>query len=284
MRMLNRLGWAEGITLEAYDLRIGIRISEMGLCDRVRPSIPYGAAEIPNCEVDHLFSILVSPGTRFLDAESMNCIIYSDVRPIARVTGFGAVANVLEDTLELLIGEFARERIFVHAGVIGWRGKAALFPGPSFVGKSRLVAALIAAGAQFYSDEYAVLDSDGQVHPFARPLSIREDDAQCGQPVRAEEIGRGGTGTEPIPVGLVVFSTFEEGASWDARRLSPGEATLKLLKNTLPARRRPQEALQSLGVVAERAVALEVVRGEAENAAARILDLMDRQAGASRFT
>jgi hypothetical protein len=276
MRMLNRLGWAEGITVESYDLRIGIRTSERGLRARVRPAIPYGAAEIPNCEVDHLFSILVSPKTRHLDADSMNCIVYSDVRPIARVTGFDDVVKVLGDSLQLLIGEFARERIFVHAGVIGWRGRAALFPGPSFVGKSRLVAALIAAGAQFYSDEYAVLDSDGLVHPFARPLSIREDDAQCGQPVRAEEIGRGGTGTEPIPVGLVVFSSFEKGASWDARRLSPGEATLKLLKNTLPARRRPQEALQSLGVVAERAVALEVVRGEAEAAAVRVLDLMDR--------
>ena len=64
--------------------------------------------------------------------------------------------------------------VFLHAGVIGWRDRAFVFPGPSFAGKSTLIAELVRAGATYYSDEYAVVDEDGRVHPYARALQMRQ--------------------------------------------------------------------------------------------------------------
>jgi hypothetical protein len=42
-----------------------------------------------------------------------------------------------------------------------------VLPGKSFAGKTTLVAALVRAGAEYWSDEYAVLDANGDVHPYA---------------------------------------------------------------------------------------------------------------------
>ena len=58
-----------------------------------------------------------------------------------------------------------------------------------------LVRAVVEAGAVYYSDEHAMLDEVGRVHPYARPLPFRPPE---GRPVdlRAEALG-GVVGTEP---------------------------------------------------------------------------------------
>src|SRR5207247_125098 len=61
-----------------------------------------------------------------------------------------------------------------HAGAVAHRGRIALLPGQSFAGKTTLTAALVELGALYYSDEFAVLDADGLVHPYAKDLSIRD--------------------------------------------------------------------------------------------------------------
>jgi len=83
------------------------------------------------------------------------------------------VFEAFETDLQLYVAEMAPRRLFVHAGVVGWRGQAIIIPGRTFTGKTTLVAALVKAGATYYSDEYAVLDVRGRVHPYARPLGIR---------------------------------------------------------------------------------------------------------------
>jgi predicted ATPase len=40
----------------------------------------------------------------------------------------------------------APRRVFVHAGVVGWKGQAILVPGRSYSGKTTLIAALMKAG------------------------------------------------------------------------------------------------------------------------------------------
>ena len=65
------------------------------------------------------------------------------------------------------VANYAPDRVFVHAGVVAWRGRALVLPGTSFAGKTTLVAELVRAGAIYYSDEYAVLDEQGRVHPYS---------------------------------------------------------------------------------------------------------------------
>jgi len=277
MRMLNRLGWAEGVAFECYGLRLGVRLSKFGLVDRIRKALPYGAEITERCEVDHLFSILVGKKT----TNEPTCVVYSDAAPIARVSGIDAAIDSLRSALQTLVGEFAKDRIFVHAGVVGWQERAILLPGRSFVGKSRFVASLVKAGAQLYSDEYAVLCADGLVHPFVQPISIRDEDTHRGRPVRAEELGPAGVGENPIPAGLVLFSQYREGATWRPRRLTPGKAVLELLANTIPARRKPEAALEALEAIARSAPAFKLTRGDADDAAKRAIRLLDRVAASA---
>ncbi len=61
----------------------------------------------------------------------------------------------------------------MHAGVVGWRGRAILIPGRSGTGKTSLVAALVEQGAVYYSDDYAPIDADGRVRSYARAPSVR---------------------------------------------------------------------------------------------------------------
>ncbi|MEP7147984.1 MAG: hypothetical protein ABI857_03805, partial [Acidobacteriota bacterium] len=73
--------------------------------------------------------------------------------------------------LRIVVAEHARDCVFIHAGVVGWKGKAIVIPANSFQGKTTLVAELVKNGAEYYSDEYAILDEKGLVHPFPRDLS-----------------------------------------------------------------------------------------------------------------
>ena len=57
--------------------------------------------------------------------------------------------------------------------------------------------ALLRAGATYYSDEYALLDESGRVHPFARKLSLRQPDGARPLRCTANELGAP-TGTEPL--------------------------------------------------------------------------------------
>ena len=56
----------------------------------------------------------------------------------------------------------------VHGGVVAHDGRAILLPGPTHAGKSTLVAELVRRGAPYFSDEYALIDADGRVHPYPR--------------------------------------------------------------------------------------------------------------------
>ena len=68
-----------------------------------------------------------------------------------------------DSLLRVAVGEYAVDRVFLHAGVVGWRGKAIIIPADSFKGKSTLVAELVRNGATYFSDEFAVVDANGLV-------------------------------------------------------------------------------------------------------------------------
>jgi hypothetical protein len=162
----------------------------------------------------------------------------------------------------------------VHAGVVSWHGRAIVIPGRSFSGKTTLVQALIQAGATYFSDEYAVFNNTGRVHPCRKSLSIRSPGALRQKRVLVRKERTLGLAT-PITVGLIVVTQYRPGAQWLPRVLSPGEAVLALIDNTLMARLRPQFTLRVLKEVAMRAIALESERGDALGVAAELLACFD---------
>jgi hypothetical protein len=168
------------------------------------------------------------------------------------------------------VANHAPDRVFIHAGVVGWRGHALVLPGASFAGKTTLVAELVRAGATYYSDEYAVLDEHGQVHPYARALQLR----QQGSPVQTSvAISRlnGAAGTTPLPVSRVVFTQYVASGHWAPRPLSPGMAALEMLRHAIPVQRTPARVMATLAKMMETATALRSSRGEAGEAAGALL-------------
>jgi len=201
-------------------------------------------------------------------------LVYADILRLAQSLDITDVLESFESDLQLYVAEWAKRRLFVHAGVVGWRGKAIIMPGRSFSGKTSLVAALVKAGATYYSDEYAVLDSNGRVHPYARPLALRlnGDDRQTKHSV--ESLG-GASGHRALPVGLVVAARYKQDAEWRPRLLSAGQGALEMLANAVPARRDPQASMATIEKVVSRAPVVKGTRGEAEGAALSILNHLE---------
>jgi hypothetical protein len=208
-----------------------------------------------------------------LDYSLVHCSDSSESQPISyelyrngrRLFTCGDRRTLLErfsSMISLDVAEASPIRTFVHAGIVSWGKSAVLIPGRSFSGKTTLVAELVRAGATYYSDEFAVIDRLGTVFPYARPLQVRESgsDRQTRRPV--EEFG-GVAGIQPLPVKLVIVSRFAPGAHWHPRQLSPGIGLLKILDNTVSARRSPAIVLSTLKQVVSDAVVVRGVRGEA---------------------
>lgn len=177
--------------------------------------------------------------------------------------------------LRIAVAEHAGSHVFVHAGVIGWNGSALIFPAKSFQGKTTLVAELVKRGAEYYSDEYAVFDEYGLVHPFPRDLSIRYfDEFEREKDVPVSELG-GRSGSGPLPAGMVLLTGYGENARWDPQVISGGSGILELLQHTVPARTNTEFVLKTLNKALSRAIIARSPRGEAPEAAEVILSYFD---------
>jgi hypothetical protein len=244
---------ASGLTLASYGVRIGVWANDAEALERLAAYLPPGHRDAPARDVDRRYSLTRERG---LD------VLRVDGRCLGEGHDLDHLGEVFAADLQLYVAEMAPHHVFVHAGAVSWRGEAIIIPGRSLSGKTTLVAELVRAGATYYSDEYAVLDELGRVHPYTDALSIRPESP--GRPRRCpvETLG-GRSGTEPLPVALVVVTEYRRGAVWEPRLLSAGCGALALLANTVSVRRRPEAALAALREVVVHGTVLEGVRGEA---------------------
>jgi hypothetical protein len=261
-----RGNWQGGFVFCCHGVRFGVRTTDREVLVRMLRGLPPGWRFASGEAVEHLYSV-----TAGRDGERYHRLNVGIVR-LGRSLQFDDLVSAFEADLQLRVAEFARRRVFVHAGVVGWNGGAIVLPGHSFTGKSTLVEALVRAGATYYSDEYAVFDGQGRVHPYARPIVQRLGPNGGSRQVVVEEIG-GQVGGAPIEVKRVIFTQYRAGARWRPRECSPGRGTLGLLAHTIPARRKPAESLSVLSAALGGAIVLKGARGDAEASAKSILNL-----------
>ena len=187
--------------------------------------------------------------------------------------------DLTESQIRLTIAEFAADKIFLHAGAVAWKGKALIFPASSFSGKTSLAAALIKRGALYYSDEYAVLNREGLVEPFAKTLSVRGVKDGFAQVERRAETFGGAAGSEPIPVGLVLLCKFDKREkkrrAFAPEILSAGAGALEILAHAVAARRNPKFVLEILNKISTRAIIAKCKRGEAEDFAELLIEFLE---------
>jgi hypothetical protein len=254
--------WVAAKTILTYGVRVGIRTNKPELMNDLTDYLPPLWKPSSSGVVDRVYSLKV--GKSALE------LFYDSGRAI-KARSLKTVLEVFETDLKMYVAEMARRRVFVHAGVVGWRGKAIVIPGRSFSGKTTLVAELVRAGATYYSDEYAALDMRGRVHPYPQPLAMRSPGSLEQKKRPVEELG-GRRGTRPLPIGLALISRYKPGARWRPTRLTAGQAALELLANTVPARRKPEIVLPTLQKAVAEAITLKGDRDEAEEIARLILN------------
>lgn len=223
--------------------------------------------------MDYLFRVILAGEDRGPLTRTHHALLAGE-RLAARSAAIDELADHLESQLALFVAEISPLRVFVHAGVVGWRGRAVVIPGRSFSGKSTLVAELIRRGARYYSDEYAVLDGRGRAHPYPRPLALRVDHPYRSRPMDPGSLG-GRAGRSPLPVGAVVCAPYRKGASCTFDEMSCGTAVLELLANAVGARRQPQRVLPALRATVAGSRCWRGARGESSEAADEILRLLD---------
>lgn len=155
---------------------------------------------------------------------------------------------------EVVVAAAARDPVFVHAGAVAVDGAGVLVPGRSGTGKSSLVHALLGEGARYLSDEFALLDAHGLVHPYPKALRLGDAYQKLGD----------STPAIAVPVGLVVLTAYDRAASWLPRVASGGEIALALVANAVAAKTRPAETLAAAGAVASQSMGIKSPRGSAD--------------------
>jgi hypothetical protein len=263
MAKIDRLGWTAGFSFTSYGVRVGVRANDASILPSLRAYLPPDWKPARWRVVERLYSLRVG-GQTSARVRHFN-LLYSDIVRIARSHDLNEVLGEFEKEAQLFVAGSARRRLFIQAGVVGWRGRAIIIPGQSLSGKSTLVAELVRAGADYYSDEFAVIDERGLVHPFLKSPAIVQPDGRLIEkpaPRRAK----------PLPVGMVVISEYRSGARWRPRTLSPGRAALTLLGNLVEVRQRPEKALPLLQVIVKRVPVLKSARGEAHQVVDNILE------------
>jgi hypothetical protein len=282
MAKLDRLDWAAGLAITVYGVKVGIRVNAPDVLKSMEAFLPPTWKPILSPRVDILYSLIVG-GTGARPGVRRFHLLYANAGRLARSLDLEEVLDAFEFNMQLHIAEAAPRRVFVHAGVVGWRDAALLIPGRSYSGKSTLVAALVQAGAIYYSDEYAVLDERGRVHPYPRSLSLRQPPGTKATRHAVEAWG-GRIGVKPLPVGLVAVSHYHAGSHWRPRRLTSGQGVLALLAHTVSARRQPAVALGTLQQVATRATILKGRRGEAGAVAPQLLNFLEKSCSHGTIT
>ena len=258
--------WGEQLTAMAFEADgVPVRVTWDGheIAPRIPEVLPPEFSPLPDDVAAETFG---------LRADAPGVYTYTrDDSPVSSDLDLEFGLMMLQTQIRIFIGINAPDRIFVHAGAVALGGRALIFPGRSFSGKTSLVAEFLRAGATYLSDEFAVLDSDAMVHPYLTRLSVRGagDDRRD---VDATALG-GTPATAGLPLGAVVVTSYKPGAEWAPTKMTRGRATLALLDNTVAALERHAEALIVFRDATAGSLLLSSDRGEAEPVVA---DLMSR--------
>lgn len=263
------------ISFQSFGVKIGVRADSSELVSAVKNDLgiinPGGFEIIDDAQIGHLFEI---------KPEKNNSIeVFKDGELLTLWEPDRDILPYLQSQLRLTVAEYAESKVFLHAGAVSWNGKAILLPAKSFSGKSTLVAELVKRGALYYSDDFAVLDEEGFLHPFHRQISLRGFEDKYKQVDFTVESLGGKASHEPIPVGIVLITEYKDGKknpkNWKPQVLSEGRGIMEILSHTIPIRYNPKFSLEVLNKVSKRAIICKSQRGDASDFASLLLNFFE---------
>jgi hypothetical protein len=182
-----------------------------------------------------------------------------------------------------------RSFVAVHAGAVAHDGTATILPGPMDAGKSTLTATLVERGADYLSDEVALIDPASQrVHPYAKYLALGavgdglfdhlDAVSAASRELRGDQrlvppaaIGR--VADRAVAPGFVIAPRFERDAPTRLEPLSAPDAVALLGAHTFRLDDDPERALGALGAVVAQARCFTLEYGDRAEAADVVLEL-----------
>src|SRR4051794_29840446 len=98
MEKIDRLGWAAGLSFVSHGARIGIRVSDISVLERVSARLPPSFKVGSTPQVDSLYSIYVAGESSAPNVRRYHLLYVGSVR-IVRSHRFEDVLDTLESTL-----------------------------------------------------------------------------------------------------------------------------------------------------------------------------------------
>lgn len=260
------------IDFEAFGVKIGLRSNKPGLSEKIKKILP---EVIPNnlsfrtgSDSEHFFEIEY-------EESSAKFLVFKDGEEITFYFDESRLIEYLASQIRITVAEFAESKVFIHAGAVVWKNSAIIIPGKSYSGKTTLVSELIRYGAEYYSDEYAVLDEEGKLHPYPKMLSMRGIINEYDQVDTAPERFGAKIGDRAVPVKLILITEFKKKGKWNPQILKPGEGIMEILRHTIPIRFKPDFVLNVLKKTSARAIIARSERGEAKPTIPLILNFLE---------
>lgn len=253
----------ENITaLECMGVSIGITSNNPAFQNRVEKEmceiLPLQFKFIGHEHIDYL--IKVTKG----EHQAKEWIIYFEDEEIGRSFDKEIIYDLLVSRIRATVAEFTKDYVFLHAGAVSWKNKVLILPGKSRAGKTTLISELIRRGWEYFSDEFAILDNSGLVHPFTKKLSVRgiiDEHRQKDLPV--ESFG-GRKAVAPLPAAYILLTNYKENLKRiKIKTTSAGSGVMANLANSISIRQNPSLVLEVLSVIASQTLVIEGNRGEA---------------------
>lgn len=268
--VLDGVAWQAEANASLYGVCLGLRVTNAEHLATLVRHMPHGAVAAAGQRVDRMYSAVVRS-----TLQGRVYQLFVGQRRIAQRPDLERLAHAFAASSRHFVAAHAHGRVFIHAGVVAYDDQAIVIPGRTLTGKTTLVAELVRAGATYYSDEYAVLDERGWVHPFAKPLSMRTGAGQPQTLVDVRTLG-GRSGSVPLRIGALLVTQYVAGVRWQPESLSPGQAALSLLDNAVAARSRFSEVRKAISAAVGGGIrAWHGIRGEAQHVARWTLEQIE---------
>ncbi len=104
MKKLDRLDWAEGLTLSAFGVRTGLRVNLPGVLPQVLPLLPPGWKKCRSVSVKRLYSLVVAQGRERAGMRRLH-VLYADSMRVARGAALAQVLAAFETDLHRYTAE-----------------------------------------------------------------------------------------------------------------------------------------------------------------------------------
>jgi hypothetical protein len=275
-RALTVLSHSHHAAFESFGVRVAVSANDSRVVDRLPYIAPVQARACELSEAEHHVDVTTTDGLRFnakydLHPDPVDKEIDDDIW-VAGDADLELVLALLETHVHECIALNAPDHMFLRAGAVLHGGRAIVLPGEGLSGKTRLVEALVRAGATSYSGEYAVFDEQARLHPYTKRSPLRPDLAATNGGESAAE----SADADPREAAAIAITSYTPGAEWQPRRLSRGESMLALLAHAVPAEERPEHAMQGIARILDRdPLVVSGERGEADAMAPLLLAELD---------